>query len=183
MYTPEQIRAAGISGEISSIDVEHLINILKRENGVTGISECYFTPNKISTSATICANCGKEKFLHTIGQGIKATKAIYQSDINTDTKIEEDLIYRIVENWGNSVCPISEMVKWLKEYVSIVNERKYSSDSDAIEFADWLGKENRVCFLCADGVRRWHELIGSNPLSTEQLYETFRESQPQKESK
>lgn len=31
MYTPEQIRAAGIAGEISSIDVEHLINILERD--------------------------------------------------------------------------------------------------------------------------------------------------------
>lgn len=40
MYTPEQIRAAGISGEISSIDVEHLINILKRENEEPDTERC-----------------------------------------------------------------------------------------------------------------------------------------------
>ncbi len=38
--------------------------------------ECYFIPDKKTTSATICANCGREKFLHTIGEGIKATKII-----------------------------------------------------------------------------------------------------------
>lgn len=35
------------------------------------ITECYFTPDKKTTSATICANCGKEKMLHTIGEGMK----------------------------------------------------------------------------------------------------------------
>ena len=39
-------------------------------------NECYFIPSKNTTSATICANCGKEKMLHTIGEGIKATKII-----------------------------------------------------------------------------------------------------------
>lgn len=38
--------------------------------------ECYFIPDKKTTSATICANCGKEKFLHTIGEGLKAAKII-----------------------------------------------------------------------------------------------------------
>lgn len=37
------------------------------------LSECYFTPDKKTSSATICANCGKEKMLHTIGDGLKAT--------------------------------------------------------------------------------------------------------------
>ena len=38
------------------------------------MTECYFTPKKDSTSATICANCGLEKMLHTIGEGLKVTK-------------------------------------------------------------------------------------------------------------
>jgi len=38
--------------------------------------ECYFTPRLDTTSKTICANCGKEKMLHTIGEGIKATSII-----------------------------------------------------------------------------------------------------------
>ena len=29
--------------------------------------------------ATICANCGKEKYLHTIGEGVKASKIIIYS--------------------------------------------------------------------------------------------------------
>lgn len=55
---------------------------------------------------------------------------------SNDTKPEEDLIYRIVENWGNAVHPVSEMVGWLKEYASIVNERK--------DNADWISVEDRL---------------------------------------
>jgi len=40
------------------------------------INECYFTPSKEITSATICANCGKEKMLHTIGEGVKVSTVI-----------------------------------------------------------------------------------------------------------
>jgi hypothetical protein len=36
--------------------------------------ECYFVPSNNTSSATICGNCGKEKFLHTIGSGIKTSK-------------------------------------------------------------------------------------------------------------
>lgn len=43
------------------------------------MTECYFTPNKETTSATICAKCGKEKMLHTIGEGIKASTVIISS--------------------------------------------------------------------------------------------------------
>lgn len=38
------------------------------------MTECYFAPKKETTSATICANCGVEKMLHTIGEGIKVNK-------------------------------------------------------------------------------------------------------------
>ena len=64
--------------------------------------------------------------------GYKAALQNKVSDINP----EEDLIYRIVENWGNAVHPVSEMVGWLKEYASIVNERKDS--------ADWISVEDRL---------------------------------------
>ena len=50
------------------------------------MTECYFTPKKDTTSATICANCGKEKMLHTIGEGMKVNKVV----IITDTQIEMD---------------------------------------------------------------------------------------------
>lgn len=41
--------------------------------------ECYFTPKKDTTSATICANCGKEKILHTIGVKVKTVIIISDS--------------------------------------------------------------------------------------------------------
>ncbi len=55
------------------------------------MTECYFTPNKNTTSATICANCGKEKMLHTIGEGIKANKivVITQSQQDKFDEIQE----------------------------------------------------------------------------------------------
>lgn len=45
--------------------------------------ECYFTPTKNTTSATICANCGKEKIIHTIGEGVKASRMIIISNYIT----------------------------------------------------------------------------------------------------
>lgn len=48
------------------------------------MTECYFTPDKKGTSATICANCGKEKCIHSIGDGIKATTLIIQTQPITD---------------------------------------------------------------------------------------------------
>ena len=38
--------------------------------------ECYFTPKKNTSSATICDNCGEEKFLHNIGEGVKISNYI-----------------------------------------------------------------------------------------------------------
>ena len=32
------------------------------------MSECYFIPDKKTSSATICVNCGREKMFHTIGE-------------------------------------------------------------------------------------------------------------------
>jgi hypothetical protein len=57
------------------------------------IIECYFIPSNNTSSATICGNCGQEKFLHTIGSGIKVSKSVIitkeepkqEWDINTCT--------------------------------------------------------------------------------------------------
>jgi hypothetical protein len=38
--------------------------------------ECYFIPSNNTSSATICKNCGGEKFLHSIGQGIGVSKSV-----------------------------------------------------------------------------------------------------------
>lgn len=51
------------------------------------MNECYFTPNRVTTSATICANCGLEKMLHEMGEGIEEKKVI----IISNTKIEHQI--------------------------------------------------------------------------------------------
>jgi len=48
MYTPDQIRAAGIAGERSSIDVDHLIKILEESKG----SDTPFTDEAVLISST-----------------------------------------------------------------------------------------------------------------------------------
>lgn len=61
------------------------------------MTECYFTPKKDTTSATICANCGLEKSLHTIGEGINANKTVIITDNNyppTFDWSDEDIIDR-----------------------------------------------------------------------------------------
>jgi len=45
------------------------------------MTECYLTPNKETTSATICIHCGQEKVLHTIGIGVKASSVIIVSPL------------------------------------------------------------------------------------------------------
>lgn len=54
------------------------------------MTECYFTPKKNTTSATICANCGREKSLHTIGEGVRANKVIIMTDSEIEHQIEMD---------------------------------------------------------------------------------------------
>jgi len=59
----------------------------------TSMIECYFVPIKNGTSSTICANCGLEKFQHTIGKGIKSTKmVIYNVPISSidETEFKRD---------------------------------------------------------------------------------------------
>jgi len=46
------------------------------------MTECYFIRKKNITSATICNNCGLEKMLHTIGEGIKVSVVNVINDIN-----------------------------------------------------------------------------------------------------
>lgn len=54
------------------------------------MTECYFTPKKETTSATICANCGLEKSLHTIGEGVKVNKVIITTEAEIQHQIEID---------------------------------------------------------------------------------------------
>ena len=51
-------------------------NQFEMQQEVPKMIECYFIPSNNTSSATICVNCGKEKFLHTIGSGIKVSKSV-----------------------------------------------------------------------------------------------------------
>lgn len=49
-----------------------------------------FYSKKETTSATICANCGLEKMLHTIGEGIKVSKIELFNYAQMEHQIEMD---------------------------------------------------------------------------------------------
>lgn len=55
------------------------------------MTECYFIPDKTTTSATICVNCGKEKAIHTIGDGIKVIKQEIYGALKFESEIGLDL--------------------------------------------------------------------------------------------
>lgn len=66
------------------MDAENKTPLTGKQGYENPLAECYFVSDKKGTSATICANCGKEKMLHTIGEGLKASKVIMfgiQADI------------------------------------------------------------------------------------------------------
>lgn len=71
-----------------------------------------------------------------------------------------------------------DQLNFLVKVDKILRERNERKDNvginDAIEFAEFLGEQNRICFLGADNVRRWHKLIGGTPLTTEELYKIFK---------
>jgi hypothetical protein len=71
------------------------------------MTECYFTPKKNTTSATICANCGLEKSLHTIGEGVNASKSIIFSKPGIFQQMEIDA-YEEENMWDEDV-PLDEI--------------------------------------------------------------------------
>jgi len=52
------------------------------------MTDCYFIPSKESSSATICANCGQEKMVHTAGEGLKASKVIMNFTQEEQTELQ-----------------------------------------------------------------------------------------------
>jgi hypothetical protein len=60
--------------QIFDAQVDFISKIITKEE--PKIIECYFTPKKYTSSATICDNCGEEKFLHNIGEGFKTSNYI-----------------------------------------------------------------------------------------------------------
>ena len=93
------------------------------------MTECYFTPKKDTTSATICANCGQEKSLHTIGEGIKVKQTIIQTDVHK-YRVDEP---RKLKSW--EAIARHEIKRWLTDenYEKEVTENTAGSQSEQIE--------------------------------------------------
>jgi len=93
-----------------------------------GMTECYFTARLDTTSKTICAKCGKEKMLHTIGEGLKASTVIIQTmpsttaepaAVQADTFVWVKASERLPENNnGNELFFITYDVKHFNSNVS-----------------------------------------------------------------
>jgi hypothetical protein len=81
--------------------------------------ECYFIPSNNTSSATICGNCGKEKFLHTIGSGIKTSKlvVITQEKSKQETLEEAALIYASKPRRFGTRMTFIDGAKWQEQQV------------------------------------------------------------------
>jgi hypothetical protein len=111
--------------------------------------ECYFTPSSSTSSATKCDNCGEEKFLHTIGLGIKLST--YQEEPKQTDENGKPITY-----WGGLAEPKQET---LEEALY-----KYVKDS-----SHELYELRKQCFL--DG----YKLAQKRSYSEEDLMESFIE--------
>lgn len=96
------------------------------------MTECYFVPDKKLTSATICANCGKEKALHTIGDGIKASEIIIKTTRTANTQVEDkgDNDFLITQFPGKGGSDIHEQTseQEIDEIAQWINNEKYQPE-------------------------------------------------------
>lgn len=158
MYTPEQIRAAGIAGEISSIDVEYLINILKRENKVSDkdqiIEEAkslWRIPNKLEAVKLIM------KLRYELKEAKRYCENNFDrkvSDISAEKfyKLFKDELLvkcdRLLRDKGCSSAETNECISLamddlennFKEYASIVNDLPIELFD--LAFESWANKQN-----------------------------------------
>lgn len=106
------------------------------------MTECYFVPSKTTSSATICDNCGKEKFLHTIGEDIKVSKSVI---ITKEEPKQEDFEYVSIGEERIKI-PIQEpnqkTLEEAAENYSIYNEQINKAIQEAVKFgAKWQAEQ------------------------------------------
>jgi hypothetical protein len=99
--------------------------------------ECYFIPSNNTSSATICGNCGKEKFLHTIGSGIKVSKSVIITQEEPNQEPLEEAACKALgydyNDWvslfskDKSTVIYSEVTNWCKG-AKWQQERSYSEE-------------------------------------------------------
>lgn len=160
IYTPEE--HAAVQGYI--LDLEKVIDmardyndgwvhsiddiqqaISKAEDKGKGMimTECYFTPSKKTTSATICENCGQEKYLHTIGDGVKASSVIINSTPQPTNSLDK------LERWVEESWSTQTMI-WIHkdQLLSKIQSLKQPDVSDInvgnIPNNGWISVEDRL---------------------------------------
>ena len=95
------------------------------------MTECYFAPKKDTSSSTICSNCGQEKFLHTIGLGVKISTYI----INPKEEFKQEFVNTM------PMFKIEPKQETLEEAAEKYAEKFYpDAYSDFIEGAKWQAK-------------------------------------------
>jgi hypothetical protein len=130
----------------------HKITIPKEE---LNMIECYFTPRKDISSATICSNCGQEKFLHTIGEGIKVSTYIVNAKKEPKQETLEEAAKEFFRKFKHTHSPdnyhlaLVEFAKWQQERMYSEEDMKsafkvgfsigYGSDVYAID------EKNKTC--------------------------------------
>ena len=91
--------------------------------------ECYFTPKKDTSSATICNNCGQEKFLHTIGEGVKVSTYVVNPKEEPKQETLEEALNRFKEEHTVLNLYPSNILQNIAEFgAKWQQERSYSEE-------------------------------------------------------
>jgi hypothetical protein len=81
----------------------------------TKMIECYFIPNNNTSSTTICGNCGKEKFLHTIGSGIKVSTYFINPKEEPKQQTLKEEFYKYGKSLGISINDLQRLMLLSKQ--------------------------------------------------------------------
>jgi hypothetical protein len=142
------------------------------------MTECYFIPNKQNSSATICNNCGQEKMLHTIGEGIKSIRHI----VNQKSEIDWSGFPQSTKDEVGYVKPKKESIEDPANEITISEKRFKEALLDAAKWEDKLSnyeKEQVVFNIARERVvnRIFEEYKGETPqkrmFSEEELKNAF----------
>jgi hypothetical protein len=101
--------------------------------------ECYFIPTNNTSSATICGNCGKEKFLHTIGSGILTKEEPKQETLEeTAERLATNRHSRSTSSWYLYKNGIIEGAKWQQErmYAEADNIMRFLNTEVELKLSD-----------------------------------------------
>jgi len=110
--------------------------------------ECLFTPTQNTTSATICANCGNEKFLHT-KQENDYTALLQQ--VGTKQETLEEVAERFYED-EVSINAFINSAKWQQEQ----DKNKYNEeDLKEAFYQGWVLSGSGVSFR--EAINKWFE--------------------------